>query len=120
MRDYSMWDSKKKKWVLGLFSKKLKLLFGEKDRYYIHHSLEYYDKNYIPVYEGDICRITPGDEPILCVVAYIPDRAAYMLLDYKHDVYYRFHDEVRDMIEVVGNVLENPELVEFEEEAREE
>lgn len=123
-------DTKENKWLRGdyylsqngdLLSSDKKMFGAEKlslmsdTRYVWQQDIGYDDKNGKHIYEGDICKIAVGDEHIICVVAYIPSRASYMLLDNKYSAYYTFHNEVREQIEIVGNVFENQNLVEFEE-----
>lgn len=123
-------DTKENKWLRGDYylSQKGDLLSSDKKmfgteklslmsetRYVWQQDTGYDDKNGQRIYEGDICRINIDDEFIICVVAYIPSRASYMLLDNKHSAYYTFHNEVREQIEVVGNVFDNDNLVEFED-----
>lgn len=123
-------DIKENKWLRGdyFISQNSDLLMLEKKsfgrenlslmsdtRYVWQQDTGYDDKNGQRIYEGDICKITVGDEHIICVVAYIPSRASYMLLDNKYSAYYTFHNEVREQIEIVGNVFENQNLIEFEE-----
>ena len=123
-------DTKEDKWLRGdyylsqngdllsydkkMFNKE-KLSLMSETRYVWQQDTGYDDKNGQRIYEGDICRITIGDKHIICVVAYIPSRASYMLLDNKYSAYYTFHNEVREQIEVIGSVFENQNLVEFEE-----
>lgn len=125
----------KDKWEIGEFYvshdgvlakvNRLKSMFGNEKisikllsdvKYVRQQDTGYADKYGNRIYEGDICKITIDDEHIICVVAYIPSRASYMLLDNKYSAYYTFHNEVREQIEVVGNVFDNKNLVELEEE----
>lgn len=123
-------DTKENKWLRGdyylsqngdLLSSDKKMFGTEKlslmseTRYVWQQDTGYDDRNSQRIYEGDICKINIDDECIICVVAYIPSCASYMLLDNKHSAYYTFHNEVRERIEVVGNVFENNNLIEFEE-----
>lgn len=122
-------DIKQNKWLRGdyylsqngdLLSSDKKMFGTEKlslmseTRYVWQQDTGYDDKNGQRIYEGDICAINVDDESIICVVAYIPSRASYMLLDNKYSAYYTFHNEVREQIEVVGNVFDNNNLIELE------
>lgn len=132
---FRVYDTKEQCWLCGdyyisqygdLFSSEEKMFGNVKlhlksdNRYIWQQDIGYFDKNDQLIFEGDICEITVDDTVIVCVVAYIPERAAYMLLDYKYNAYYQFYDEVKELISVVGNVCENQNLIEFEQEEEEE
>lgn len=127
---FRIWDNKQQCWLRGdyylsqngdLLSSDKKVFGTEKlslmsdTRYVWQQDTGYDDKNGQRIYEGDICRITIDNEHIVCIVSYIPSRASYMLLDNKYSAYYTFHNEVRELIEIVGNVFENQNMIEFEE-----
>lgn len=127
---FRIWDNKQQCWLRGdyylsqngdLLSSDKKVFGTEKlslmseARYVWQQDTGYDDKNGQRIYEGDICRITIDNEHIVCIVSYIPSRASYMLLDNKYSAYYTFHNEVRELIEIVGNVFENQNMIEFEE-----
>lgn len=126
---YRLYDHKLGEWVRDDFyvsffgdvylSKKTlfgndKMSLASENRYTLHQDIGYYDKNGKLIFEGDICKIVVDGEVIVCMVAYVPERASYMLLDYKYNAYYQFYEGVKELIEVIGNVLENQNLVEFE------
>lgn len=126
---YRLYDNKEKKWVKDDFyvsffgdvylSKKTllgndKMSLASDTRYTLHQDIGYYDKNGRLIFEGDICEIIVDGESIVCMIAYVAERASYMLLDNKYSAYYMFHNNVREQIEVVGNIFENYNLVEFE------
>ncbi len=91
----------------------MKLLSDSK--YVWQQDIGYDDKHGNHIYEGDICRIETSNGFIVCVVAYIPSRASYMMLDNENSKYYEFFVEARDYIEIVGNVFDNENLAKFEE-----
>lgn len=128
---FRVYDCKLNKWVQSncyinqyedLFSSKKKPFGMEKlslmadSRYVWHNDIGYEDKNGQLIYEGDICNIETADKDVLCVVAYIPSYAAYMLASKNGDDInlYSFYEEAHDFIEVVGNCFESDytELVE--------
>ena len=76
------------------------------NKYVWQQDIGYDDKYGNHIYEGDICRIETSDGFIMCVVAYIPSRASYMMLDNENSKYYEFHNEAKDYIEIVGNVFD--------------
>ena len=126
---YRLYDHKEKAWVRDDFyvsffgdvylSKKTlfgndKMSLASENQYTLHQDIGYYDKNGRLIFEGDICEIVIDDKVLVCVVAYVAERASYMLLDYKYNSYYQFYEGVKERVEVIGNVLENQNLVEFE------
>lgn len=94
----------------ALFSTSKLNLMSDK-RYTWQQSIGFYDSNGKIIYEGDICEVNVNDETIYCLVAYIHERASYMLLDNKYSKAYGFYKEVTDLIKVVGNVFDNNDLI---------
>ena len=82
-----------------------KLSLASSKRYVLHRDIGLPDANGNLIFEGDICRIP--DKEVVGFVAYIPDHAAYCLLDDKNAQYYPLGDAYCARLEVVGNVLEN-------------
>ena len=75
------------------------------------------DKNGREVYEGDIVKWLDGlGEYTNFVVEWQENRARFCLRnEYSHYDYEDINDKKRPYIEVIGNIHENPELLEGEE-----
>lgn len=93
-----------------------KALFGTKklslvsdNRYIWHRDIGLVDKNKKLVFEGDICKCKDG--AFTGVVSYVHEHAAYYLLDNEHMTYYPLGAEYMDKVEVIGNVLEDQNLL---------
>lgn len=129
---FRVWDSVEKKWLVemlyianngDLLSSEQKMFGKEKtnllseSRYIVHQDIQYLDKNDVLIYEGDICRIQTADGEKMCVVAYIPSFASYNLIEINFDdpIVYGFYEEVKELIEVVGNVCDNPVVQNYDE-----
>ena len=130
---YRVYDKQKKRWLKHgiylapngelyilektVFKKKEKLVAVSDDRYIYHRDIGLTDKNDVLIYEGDIVEaMINEDETINAEVAYVDHIASYVLLDYKAGRYYSLGTERAKLIEVIGNVFDTPELLEFEEE----
>ena len=121
---YRVYDNKKKCWVReGVYlspnndlSTSKKALFGTEKlslvsdiQYTWHRDIGLYDKNNKLVFEGDICRCKDG--VFTGVVVYVREHAAYYLLDDENMKYYPLGIEYMDMVEVIGNICENQDLI---------
>jgi len=92
----------------GLFGKfTLKLLSDRK--YVVHRCVEIQDKHGIDIYEGDICNAKDG--VFTGIVTYVPEHASFYLLCDKDSTFYPLGFEYQNLLEVLGNVIENPEMV---------
>ena len=80
-------------------------------RYIYHNDIGAYDSNGNLIFEGDICELNLDKETIYCVVAYIGERAAYLLFDEKNFAYYSFNNYSIERMSVVGNVLDNQDFL---------
>lgn len=67
------------------------------------------------IYEGDICKIEHLD--VVGVVAYASEHASYYLFDDKNLKYYPLNEEYCKQMEIIGNVLEDNDLLIYEDEA---
>ena len=83
------------------------------------------DKNGVEIYEGDVLKWevppvlrkldykTPGPDNLIYVCSWIERQCAFIFLsqhDYPHNEnYFIYH--VQDDLEIIGNLYENPELV---------
>lgn len=129
MNKYRVYDSKKKEWVReGIYISPIndiytskKTLFGTEklslvsnNRYICHRDIGLTDKNYVLIFEGDICKAEEID--VIGVIAYAPEIASYCLLDDKNFKYYPLGKDRCKQLEVVGNVFDTPELIEEKKE----
>ena len=130
---FRVYDNKEKKWVKkdiylapnnDLFQSQKKLFGIEKlslipETRYIHQiDIGLYDENRKLMFEGDILK--NESEGVIGVIAYSTSQAAYLLFDYKNSKYYPLGEIICKQCKVVGNVLENYDLLEQNEEDKEE
>lgn len=125
--DFRVWDKGVNKWVdqlyldqwgnamdsVGPFSGWGRTEMMPNTRFVKHMNTHYLDKNDKYVFEGDICRITLPNDALLCVVTYVPNCCSYLLAHYNGvsiDLY-EFYENAKSLIEVVGNVFDNPDMV---------
>lgn len=120
---YRIYDSKEKKWVReGIYlspnndlSKSNKSLFGYNKlnlvpdcRYTYQNDIGLFDKKGVLIFEGDILKSESG---LIGLVAYVPEKAAYLFLDYNNTKYYPLGSDICKQLSIIGNNFENPELV---------
>ena len=96
--------------------KELSICSGSLDRYVLMQYTGLKDKNGVEIYEGDIAKLSTG---VLCVVQYADCWARYMLGTppsgedcYKYLETLGEHETYAGNLEVIGNIYENPELLE--------
>lgn len=94
----------KKKWY---GEKKVYLVFGT--AYALNKDIGFRDKNKTLIFEGDICSAKDGE--FIGVIAYVPEHASYYLLDDVSSKFYPIGEEYSKLIEVIGNVFDNAELL---------
>ena len=124
---YRLYDNFDRKWVTdhaylspfdivieeGGWMKKLfgfvKLCLGSDVRYTIHRSTGMRDKNDRLIFEGDICNVKDGE--FTGIVSYVEEHCAYYLLDHQNAKFYPLGEAYHDVVEVIGNVIDTPELI---------
>lgn len=81
------------------------------DRYIYQYEIGLDDINGVPIYEGDICESTDGK---IGVIAYVPEFASYLILDYKTMKHFILTAKIcSENLKVIGNVFEKPEKFEI-------
>nr|DAF66680.1 MAG TPA: YopX protein [Caudoviricetes sp.] len=88
-------------------------MFNDSNRFIFMQYTGLKDKNDKKVYEGDIVRIDYGDGLLMGIMEFY-DFAWCIKSKYKNykNLYYPIFCEDIDLIEVLGNIYENPELLE--------
>ena len=123
---FRVYDTKEKRWIReGVFLSpnddlnetkkfmfnKSKLFFIPNCRYAVTRDIGTCDKNGTLIYEGDILKSDKND--IVGLVVYIPDKATFVLLDYRKSKFYSLGTGIcKDRLVIIGNNFENPELLE--------
>lgn len=121
---YKIYDTNEKSWVKdnvylapnGDIYIAKKTLFGTEklslvssQRYISLNNIRIFDKNSKPIFEGDICKIEAVNA--IGVVGYTEEHASYYLFDYNNSKYYSLGFDKGKEIEIIGNMLDNPDLM---------
>ena len=131
---YRVYDKRKKRWrsnnvylapnenlyrvESSLFGKKDKLILLDEDRFIVHRDTGLTDKNSVIIFEGDIVKAEVEDNAfIIAEVVYLHNIASYAIMSFKMETWYNLGTQVSERIEVIGNVFDTPNLLEFKEEA---
>lgn len=124
---YRVYDKKKKRWVKDDFfltpdgdllqsEKSLfgnKMTFVSKDRYVYQSSIGLLDKNGRLIYVSDYVRAKISeDKEVVGLVTYASELSGYVILCFETDEYFELGESVSKLIEVIGNVFEEPKEVE--------
>lgn len=80
-------------------------------RYAWHEDIGAYDSIGNLIFEGDICKIDFDEDTVYCVVAYVEQRAAYLLFDEKNLSYYSFNNYTNERLSVVSNVFDGQSIL---------
>lgn len=124
MFKYRVYDKKNKKWVLknvymntrgelflvkrnkvGIVTKFKQL---DTKRFDVQISIGEMDKTGATIYVGDLVK---KDGKIKGVVAFVPEKMGYVVLDYENQVFYILNKEICKNLEVSGNVYDNPDYI---------
>ena len=96
--------------ILRKFFGLMKLKLGSDYRYTMHKATGITDMNGVTLYEGDICSAKDGE--FIGIVTYVPEHCAFYLLDHKNAKFYPLGSDYIELIAIIGNVFENPDLIE--------
>lgn len=120
---FRVYDKKKKKFVQdniyltpdGELIESKKSLFGNKltfvdsNRFVYQKYIELNDKNNTPIYIGDYLEAKVSDNKIVRgMVTFAEELSAYIILSFNTDEYFTLGTEICNLIEVIGNVFDEP------------
>ena len=120
---YRVFDKKKKKFVQdnifltpeGELVESKKSIFGDKltfvdqDRYVFQKAIDLEDKNSVLIHIGDYVKAQVAeDRQIIGLVTFAEELSAYVILCFDTDEYFTLGTDVCNLIEVVGNVFDEP------------
>lgn len=120
---YRVYDNKRRCWVDDIFyspndepyvSKSnmfhvLYLTSVDDTRYICQKDIGLIDKNENVIFEGDICK--HEESGMIGLIAYSPEQASYLLFNNKEMCYYPIGMEVCKKLIVIGNIMENRDLI---------
>lgn len=110
---FRAFDIQEKKWVKdGVFLSSCGENFLSPDsRFIVVQDIELADKYDKTIFEKDILKCESNG--VVGVVEYIREFATFVLLDYKENKYYLLDTKVcNSELIIIGNIFENPELIE--------
>lgn len=123
---YRVYDIEKKCWLKNniylslegdLFLLK-KSFFGKKlielsnDEYVYHKDIGLYDKDNDLIFEGDYLKAKVSDDrTVIGLVAFAQELSAYIILCYDTNEFFTLGTEVCEYVEIIGNVIENKNLL---------
>lgn len=121
--EYRVYDTEKECWVnkdvyltpkgelfmikqslFGVVKIPLKL---DESKYVYHKSAGLFDRNNEEVFEGDYIKADISEsKSVIGLVSYAYELSAYVILCVESDEFYTLGSEIKDYIEVVGNVFD--------------
>lgn len=91
------------------------------DTYVYQRYIEMTDKNLTPVFEGDILKAQVDEDKFVTgIVVYAEEFSGYIILCDEISQFFSLGTEVNEHIEVIGNVFDNEDLLNFKVDESEE
>lgn len=100
-----------------IFLNRKKLLLVSDERYIVQKDIGSYDKDKVPIFEGDIVNVkfTNGEETesvvVTGIIAYYADHATYYIFDYQNSKYYPINQTVCEHLTIIGNIYDNSNML---------
>lgn len=98
-----------------------KLIIASPERFICQKDINLFDKNNKLIFEGDIVEANVSEDRIVTgMIVYAHEFSAYIILCYDTNEYFTLGESVCKYVEVIGNVMENKELMPINSIEREE
>lgn len=128
-----IFDNENRKWIMDgiylnpnteelyIFEKrrfrKERLVPVSSERFIVHNDIRLTDKFGYLIHEGDIveAEVNPN-EFIMTMIGWLPERAAYGLLDFESETFYTLGEEQCEHVRIVGNIFDTPNAIKFKKE----